>query len=1089
MLDRSKSPLYPQRCLTWCVGFAAAAVLGAQAFVPPSPSTPSQLPLGNSCQKFNSPLLAYRDAFSHGDQRSSGGNTRSSGRSEHGDRHYERESISKELGESGESTRRSSSANLPFLSKNPEDLGSTALRESPSLFKLRKHGGGPESSFPSSRSFSSSTAPLPPLESLAGGVPGGYSTASSRDPPRPSPPSNGRRDSCSLSPASLAAAIHQIVRELTTPPKGPGAASPEAAAKRLKQKKLMEKELGALLAVAERNAGYLSPEAVTTIINALSKLPPRGLRSVVPLSASFRPLREKQEKEESGGRKKNHVAEVFAVAKGEAWPSPTVSLLPALLARALEVVHDMSPRCVATTVNSLARFRSSVAPFSLPIPPYLLTGLSTQAQRFLVKEEERGEAGKEGGKGRTRTGSGRGGGFDSGERFTPQGLSNIINGFARLGYHPGRRFLELFCEEQLSMMEELGPQNLANTINALGKLGFHPGTRFLERIAARAEDTLPEFNTQGLSNIINGFARLSPPFHPGPAFLDALRDASFPCLHVFESRGLAALAHGFSTLGHHPGNEYLDAVGEAMGRHLERASEGREGMTGWTLSTLYNGLARLDWRPGTNTLREMGQESKWSPSLPPTEAADTPHPMGGDAADAITDLSGLDWRAPSSTSPSSSGGDRGREGGKGRREPTGQRLWTSTAAWLVAQGQGETRWGDVLEPQQLTQLLWSLAIMGPPVEAEGLFRRLLGSAIARLGSPSTSPSAASLAGKGRAVDCEDGDCNVVPVHALRQLRQVARFVEVVLGWEGVEMAVGGSPEADKLDEMKQPTASSLLHMEVLRLLCRDLAAYDARTEVDDGVYVQDIVLMPKAAGVSGAKPSLPPPLPVIVEVDGPPHFFNNVPRRSRGDHKLKARILEAQTGKKNGGVVSVTWWEWVCRTRRQRTRMMVRKLVEVGVTDPSLYLRGVAALSLEEEAEEEKEEFVEALSFEGEDDEGEWMSYSDDEDDEDSEAADGGLIQAKARSLLQQKQERPQSMIIWGREDGGHLYNAPSSARLSPEGLGARIESEEESLLWSLTVPELKAKLREKRLPVSGVKAALVSRLMNVLEAVEEGGT
>lgn len=45
--------------------------------------------------------------------------------------------------------------------------------------------------------------------------------------------------------------------------------------------------------------------------------------------------------------------------------------------------------------------------------------------------------------------------------------------------------------------------------------------------------------------------------------------------------------------------------------------------------------------------------------------------------------------------------------------------------------------------------------------------------------------------------------------------------------------------------------------------------------------------MPKAAGGLGAKPSLRPPLPVIVEVDGPPHFFNNVPRRSRGDHKLK----------------------------------------------------------------------------------------------------------------------------------------------------------------------------------------------------------
>lgn len=407
MLDRSKSPLHPQRCLTWCVGFAAAAVLGAQAFVPPSTSTPSRLPLGNSCQKCNSPLLAYRDAFSHGDQRSSGGSTRSSGRSEHGDRHYERESISKELDESGESTRRSSSSNLPFMSKNPEDLAPTALRGSPSLFKQRKQGGGPESSFPSSRSFSSSTAPLPPLESLAGGVPGGCSTASSRDPPRyvegvsrrhdatfilTFPPASSplvlllpptddwihppflrprwplpstRSSGCvplekillpTLVSARVAPMLHFLLctshlsppflpnchQELTTPPKGPGAASPEAAAKRLKQKKvrqrkrdvrvrglttrsgggrgegeyrafrkgsgfqrddgraavsapfslstarfppahqivlpraqLMEKELGALLAVAERNAGYLSPEAVTTIINALSKLPPR----------------------------------------------------------------------------------------------------------------------------------------------------------------------------------------------------------------------------------------------------------------------------------------------------------------------------------------------------------------------------------------------------------------------------------------------------------------------------------------------------------------------------------------------------------------------------------------------------------------------------------------------------------------------------------------------------------------------------------------------------------------------------------------------------------------------------------------------
>ena len=113
-------------------------------------------------------------------------------------------------------------------------------------------------------------------------------------------------------------------------------------------------------------------------------------------------------------------------------------------------------------------------------------------------------------------------------------------------------------------------------------------------------------------------------------------------------------------------------------------------------------------------------------------------------------------------------------------------------------------------------------------------------------------------------------------------------MEVVLGWEDVQAAVGGNAQDDiVMLEPEQPTSSSLLHMEVLRLLCRDLAAHDARTEVDDGVYVQDILLMPLS---SSSSPSSSSSLPVIVEVDGPPHFFNNMPRRSRGDHKLKVRL-------------------------------------------------------------------------------------------------------------------------------------------------------------------------------------------------------
>ena len=59
-------------------------------------------------------------------------------------------------------------------------------------------------------------------------------------------------------------------------------------------------------------------------------------------------------------------------------------------------------------------------------------------------------------------------------------------------------------------------------------------------------------------------------------------------------------------------------------------------MTGWTLSTVYNGLARLDWRPGGGPLPGLWTRTSWS--------------NGGsaqgrvDVAAAADDLSQLDWR-------------------------------------------------------------------------------------------------------------------------------------------------------------------------------------------------------------------------------------------------------------------------------------------------------------------------------------------------------------------------------------------------------------------------------------------------------------
>lgn len=56
-----------------------------------------------------------------------------------------------------------------------------------------------------------------------------------------------------------------------------------------------------------------------------------------------------------------------------------------------------------------------------------------------------------------------------------QGLSNVINGFAKLGFHPGRQWLRDFCTEVANQIHDMGPQ-VGRQIRNLG----YPNT--LERI-------------------------------------------------------------------------------------------------------------------------------------------------------------------------------------------------------------------------------------------------------------------------------------------------------------------------------------------------------------------------------------------------------------------------------------------------------------------------------------------------------------------------------------------------------------------------------------------------------------------------------
>ena len=128
----------------------------------------------------------------------------------------------------------------------------------------------------------------------------------------------------------------------------------------------------ALLAGVEASLAYMPPEAVSTVINALSKLSPRALRAVLPFPIKKPPppamlsvgmAMAANGASGAGGGGPSHVANVFksasvaaatasttATATAAAGPGgagrPSASLLPALCLRALELANLLGPRCV-----------------------------------------------------------------------------------------------------------------------------------------------------------------------------------------------------------------------------------------------------------------------------------------------------------------------------------------------------------------------------------------------------------------------------------------------------------------------------------------------------------------------------------------------------------------------------------------------------------------------------------------------------------------------------------------------------------------------------------------------------------------------
>lgn len=125
---------------------------------------------------------------------------------------------------------------------------------------------------------------------------------------------------------------------------------------------------------------------------------------------------------------------------------------------------------------------------------------------------------------------------------------------------------------------------------------------------------------------------------------------------------------------------------------------------------------------------------------------------------------------------------------------------------------------------------------------------------------------------------------------------------------------------------RAPTVSAL--QQEVSLALEALGLSGLRREVDDGGVFQYDFVVDGAVGKGKTKggvvvgkegpssSSSLPLLPVVVEVDGSPHFFVNDLRQPLGDTRFKRRLVRAQVRGSGWGVVVRCWCVYVGDARR-----------------------------------------------------------------------------------------------------------------------------------------------------------------------------
>lgn len=439
----------------------------------------------------------------------------------------------------------------------------------------------------------------------------------------------------------------------------------------------------------------------------------------------------------------------------------------------------------------------------------------------------------------------------------------------------------------------LTAQGIALLLGALGHLGYAPSRRLQRLLPPAVAERLRagEFTAMDFGMSLRGLANLPPLL--GSPFVHALAARLLEGLErgvatgrlALDAQDVAMVVNALAKLGLRRDDDgrLLASLAAALRPRLGQAS-------GQALASAANAFARLRFRPGPAFMDALEEEA----------LARLGRPAEGRAAAAA----GASIDTPS----------------------LGLLLWSLAVLDASALGDRDGD-GSALPPALLERA--AAARLLPELKAQ---LSLLEAAAEREGKGPPGKGARPASSRGK-----DKSAAMLAVAAwspqvletlLCQTLQVLMYARQSPALRSLH-AVASKAWARVAPRRAAPVPSAL-HQEVMAALRAAGARFAAEQEAGDGgVFSLDVVLEPEP-GASR---------PVVLEVDGPTHYFADDPGVFTGDTVFKQRLLAAERAEEDGGgprwgaVLSVALWEWQSAgpRRRDKIALIERKLASAGL--------------------------------------------------------------------------------------------------------------------------------------------------------------